>query len=903
MAPETKRNDVFISYPDAQKTMADAVCATLEQNKIRCWIAPRDVLPGEPFAKAIIRAMNESRLFVLIFSAESNDSNYVKNEVERAVSKGLSIIVFRVQNVVPTEEMEFYLSRRHWLDAVTPPIEAHFQKLVGAVKALLAMPYLEAAPDKSKQKVAGLRMRAREAVARADWAEAVGLLEQIEAVLPDDPEVAEMREAVKHHQHLADLRGQAQERLDLHDWAGAIAYLEEASQLAPGDADLTASLSRAQRHQELDNLKTQAQRLAAVQDWPGVLALLKQAGELAPEDPEVMGLAAQATREQRIIELRTRAKSAYSARQWQQALPLLVELGTLTPDDTSTRDMLATATREEARQRQLGALVAHAETTAARAGDAGRAGQWDAAERGWQDAEQAWGIALNALQEYLAATPDDAAWRERMAEAGRSQKEAAQQAARLRSLAQRYSDAQAALSAARPGEAVSLLSAVVDEAPAYRDAAELLRRARRYVTGGRPRRTPVLWLGAAVLALTLLVTAAFRLGLSPSVPRSASSERTTTLQQALTNQWVEAQVRATGVAYGDCVTARLTRRTRDILRVELPQGTLLLSKSSTVQNMVVTRVRGVISQDGRLTPTDAIRLADDDPQEYLLEAYGLDSHLEAPSAGAVFTVSSLADETVQHTLQAATQLYPDGTTQAGTAVQMALWLLADRQNRDAICLQLACKAEDLALAEKILSQAGFGPAPTQSAPPTTSTDTATPTLQPSATATAAPTATATPTAQPTATAAPTAAPKLVLLMPADGQIFTGRSTVIQLAWSPATSPLAENEYYVVTTLFPHEQATWTDYQWTGVPELLVPAYLYDNVTGDRSFRWQVSLVRLNSGDPSGNPEDKTTLIVSPGEARTFRWVPAAEQPKPPPSPVKPTDTAIPYVEPTATPRP
>jgi hypothetical protein len=903
---ESRINDVFISYADAQKTLADAVCATLEQNKIRCWIAPRDVLPGEPFAKAIIRAMNESRLFVLVFSAETNESNYVKNEVERAVSKGLSIIVFRVENVVPTEEMEFYLSRRHWLDAMTPPIEAHFQKLVEAVRALLAIPSLETAPDESIQKVADLRMRARAAVAQADWAKAVALLEQAEAVLPDDPEVTEMRQAVKRHQHLADLRGQAQERLDLHDWAGAIVLLEEASRLAPDDTELAASLSRVQRNQDLDHLKAQARRSAAEQDWQVVLVLLKQARKLAPEDAEVEQLAAQATQEQRIVELQVRAQAACSARQWQQALPLLEELRALTPDDTAARDMLTTATREEARQRDLGARVAHAETTTARAGDAARAGQWEAAERGWQDAVYAWGTAVTALEDHLAATPGDPAWLERMTEAQRSQKEAAQQADRLRSLAQRYADAQAALDAARPGQAVSLLSPVVDEAPTYRDAAELLRRARRKVTWGRLRRSPVLWLGAGVLAVVGLVTVAFLSGQLPLPQRGTPSVRATTLQQALTNQWVEAQIRGTGAAYGNCITARLTRRTRDILPLELPRGTLLLSKSSTVQDMVVTRIRGVINQDGGLTPTDTIRIADDNPLEYLLEAYGLDSRLDAPSVGAVFTVSGVADEAVQRTLQAATQLNPDGATQASAAVQMALWLLADRQNRDGICLRLACKPEDLALAEQILTEAGFGPTPTASAPPTTPIDTATSTLQPSAAATAAPTTTATPTPRPTAIATRTLAPpapRLDLLTPADGQIFTDRSTAIRLAWSPATRPLDASEYYLVTILFPHEQATWTDYQWTRNPELLVPGYLYDNVTGDRSFRWQVSRVRLNSGDPSGNPQDRTTLIVAPGGSRTFRWLPATEQPKPPPSPLPPTDTPLPYVEPTATPRP
>ncbi|MFL6797219.1 MAG: toll/interleukin-1 receptor domain-containing protein [Xanthobacteraceae bacterium] len=46
--------DVFISYSQIDKVTADAACATLEAGGIRCWIAPRDIVPGVPWAGAII---------------------------------------------------------------------------------------------------------------------------------------------------------------------------------------------------------------------------------------------------------------------------------------------------------------------------------------------------------------------------------------------------------------------------------------------------------------------------------------------------------------------------------------------------------------------------------------------------------------------------------------------------------------------------------------------------------------------------------------------------------------------------------------------------------------------------------------------------------------------------------
>lgn len=885
MAPENTRYDVFISYPHTQKTMADAVCATLEQNRIRCWIAPRDVLPGEPFAKAIIRAMNESRLFVLVFSAETNDSTHVKNEVERAVSKGLSIIVFRVEDVVPTDEMEYYLSRRHWLDAMTPPVETHFQKLIEAVRALLAIPTLQAAPAESEQKVAGLRLRARDAADQANWDQAIALLEQADAISPDDPKITEMLQSVKRDQHLAELRRHAQECLASRDWAGAISALEEAVQLAPDDADLAARLNRAQRSQHVGELTTQAQRMAEKQDWQGVLAVLKQARELAPEDPDVRRLVARATQEQRISDLQARAKAAYSARQWEQALPLLEELRTLAPQDAAAREMLAAATREEARHRQLITLISRAEETTNRADNAARTGQWEAAERAWQDAAYDWGTAVTALEDRLAAAPQDTVWQERLTEAQRGQKVAAQQASRLRSLAQRYSEAQASLSAARPAQAAPLLAAIVDEMPTYRDAADLLRRTRRGMTTRRFTHSRALWLGAG--GFVLVVVAAVILSL---VLRGASSERVT-LQQALANQSVDVLIRGTGEAFGDCITARLTRRTRDDLPLELAQGTLLLSKDPMIQDMVVMRVRGIFDKDGGLTPTDTIDIADDSPHDYLLEAYGVDSRLEDPKVSSAFTVSGPATQAVQRTLQAAASLNADDATRpSSAAIQMALWLLANNQNRDILCARVACRQKDMVSADQILIQAGFGPTPTASPSFTPlPTDTATPTRQPSATAAPSATATSaataiatatrrltTPTARPaTATRAPAppSAGTLAPLSPAEGQIFAGRSSKIRLAWSPAARPLTAQEYYVVTLFFPHESETWTDYQWARAPEVTAPDYLYDNVTGDRSFRWQVALVRLDSGEPTGNPQGKATLIAAPGAPRTFKWLP------------------------------
>lgn len=129
--------DVFISYASNDKIAADAVCARLEAAGIRCWIAPRDIVPGRSYGEAIIEAIHGLKVMVLVFSSHANLSAHVPKEVERAVSSGVSIIPFRIEDVAPGMSLDFFISSVHWLDAMTPPLEKHLDALVDTVRKLL----------------------------------------------------------------------------------------------------------------------------------------------------------------------------------------------------------------------------------------------------------------------------------------------------------------------------------------------------------------------------------------------------------------------------------------------------------------------------------------------------------------------------------------------------------------------------------------------------------------------------------------------------------------------------------------------------------------------------------------------------------------------------------------------
>jgi hypothetical protein len=130
-------HDVFISYSSKDKSIADAVCARLEGHGVRCWIAPRDVQPGLPYAEEIIDAIHHCRAMVLVLSANANASPHIPKEIERAVSNGIPVIPLRVENVMPAKSLDYFISSVHWLDAITPPLDQHLESLARTIQTLL----------------------------------------------------------------------------------------------------------------------------------------------------------------------------------------------------------------------------------------------------------------------------------------------------------------------------------------------------------------------------------------------------------------------------------------------------------------------------------------------------------------------------------------------------------------------------------------------------------------------------------------------------------------------------------------------------------------------------------------------------------------------------------------------
>lgn len=128
-------HDIFISYSSKDKTTADAICHILEENKLRCWIAPRNIRAGQNYPEQIMDGLRAAKLVVLVFSKNSQESVFVNNEIDAAFSLNKSILSFKIDETLPANKMGFFLKTKHWLDAYPDP-ESVFETLVNDAKLL-----------------------------------------------------------------------------------------------------------------------------------------------------------------------------------------------------------------------------------------------------------------------------------------------------------------------------------------------------------------------------------------------------------------------------------------------------------------------------------------------------------------------------------------------------------------------------------------------------------------------------------------------------------------------------------------------------------------------------------------------------------------------------------------------
>jgi hypothetical protein len=127
---------IFISYSSKDQKTAETICRALEARGFNCWIAARNVGPGENFQEAIVKALRGARLMLLVFTSNANHSNEIKKEVVLAGRHHVTVVPVRVEDVVPNDALAYEFATRQWIDLFTD-WDREIEQLVSQIGSIL----------------------------------------------------------------------------------------------------------------------------------------------------------------------------------------------------------------------------------------------------------------------------------------------------------------------------------------------------------------------------------------------------------------------------------------------------------------------------------------------------------------------------------------------------------------------------------------------------------------------------------------------------------------------------------------------------------------------------------------------------------------------------------------------
>src|SRR5476649_935614 len=108
--------EIFISYRRSDQARARQLHGLLLAEGVTSWYDAQ-VGAGEDWRAATARALENSKIFVLLFSANAAASSDIAKELAAAVLEKKLIVPVRLENIAPKGSFLYELASRNWINA------------------------------------------------------------------------------------------------------------------------------------------------------------------------------------------------------------------------------------------------------------------------------------------------------------------------------------------------------------------------------------------------------------------------------------------------------------------------------------------------------------------------------------------------------------------------------------------------------------------------------------------------------------------------------------------------------------------------------------------------------------------------------------------------------------------
>jgi TIR domain len=119
--------EIFISYRRADEAWARLLHAQLRAEGVEAWYDAH-VGAGQDWRVATAKALQASRIFVLLFSQSASESEDIAKELAAAIVSKKMVVPVRIENIQPSGAFLYELASRNWVNAYENT-EAKFAEL------------------------------------------------------------------------------------------------------------------------------------------------------------------------------------------------------------------------------------------------------------------------------------------------------------------------------------------------------------------------------------------------------------------------------------------------------------------------------------------------------------------------------------------------------------------------------------------------------------------------------------------------------------------------------------------------------------------------------------------------------------------------------------------------------
>jgi hypothetical protein len=138
----------FISYSTKNQVSADAMRNLFKKYHIDTWMAPYDIPAGSEYAEVLFDALIGCSCLVLMLTDVSQNSQWVKKEVNIAISNGKTVIPVKLEDIELNRSMKLYLNDQQIIPVhVIDDRSVEIQKILNSVLAFVGGAKVNAAAD------------------------------------------------------------------------------------------------------------------------------------------------------------------------------------------------------------------------------------------------------------------------------------------------------------------------------------------------------------------------------------------------------------------------------------------------------------------------------------------------------------------------------------------------------------------------------------------------------------------------------------------------------------------------------------------------------------------------------------------------------------------------------------